>query len=80
LRIILRDRALALSFSLPGGLMKNLLRVSRIMDDGSIPWKRSTCYKLKHLNRYPGLFIKLGGQLFIDLNVMEQIIEEGRTA
>jgi hypothetical protein len=59
--------------------MRNLIRVSEIRNlPEPFPWKPSTCYKLKHLKRYPGLFLKLGGALFVDLNVLRDLLEEGR--
>jgi len=53
----------------------NLIRMSKA---DSLPLAKSTLYKWKHLGKCPGLFVKLGGALFVDLNVLEEIIEAGR--
>lgn len=58
--------------------MYKLLRVSKITKANSLPWEKSTIYKIHHLNKYPKLFIKVGGALFIDLDVLDEIIENGR--
>jgi hypothetical protein len=57
----------------------NLLRVSQIEpNDPRVPFAKSSCYKFHHLNRYPGLFVKLGGALYVDLHFLETVIEKGR--
>jgi hypothetical protein len=56
-------------------MRSNLVRVA---EGSSLPLKRSTLYKWKHLGKYPRLFVKLGGALFVDLNVLEEVIESGR--
>lgn len=53
----------------------NLVRVSK---GESLPLEKSTFYKWHHLRKHPRLFIKLGGALFVDLNVLDEIIEAGR--
>lgn len=55
--------------------MNNLLRLSKA---DSLPLCKSTLYKWKHLGKFPRLFVKLGGALFVDLNVLDEIIEAGR--
>jgi hypothetical protein len=59
-------------------MRRNLLRVSRIPSDGSYYFARASFYKLHHLKKFPELFIKLGGGLFIDLDELDKIIEQGR--
>jgi hypothetical protein len=56
-------------------MLRNLVRLSKAED---LPLTKSTLYKWRHLNKFPGLFVKLGGALFIDLNVLAEIIEAGR--
>ncbi len=56
--------------------MKNNL--VRLAQADSLPLRKSTLYKWKHLGKFPQLFIKLGGALFIDLNALEEIIEASR--
>jgi hypothetical protein len=41
-------------------------------------FKRSTLYKWAHLRRFPGLFIKISGRLFVDEDIFDRIAEEGR--
>ena len=58
----------------------NLIRLSKINE--LPPEKRlfakSSYYKMHHLRRYPRLFVKVGGALFIDLHVLKEIAEAGR--
>lgn len=56
--------------------MENLVRLSKIGDDFAV--RRSTLYKWKHMRKYPGLFVKVGGAVFIDMRVFEKIVEKGR--
>lgn len=58
--------------------MENLVRISRSDKDPRVPVKPSTLYKWKHTNRYPGLFVQLGGAVFIDLDRLGKIAEAGR--
>jgi hypothetical protein len=55
--------------------MQNLVRVSKA--DG-LPVKRQTFYKWNHLKKYPEIFVKLSGALFVDLDRLEQLIENSR--
>lgn len=41
-------------------------------------FKRPTLYKWAHLQKFPGLFVKIGGRLFVDEDVFNRIIEQGR--
>jgi hypothetical protein len=41
-------------------------------------WTKATLYKLAHLKKYPGLFMKVGGALLVDLDKLDEIIEAGR--
>jgi hypothetical protein len=54
-----------------------LVRVSEVKKMG-IPIAPSTLYKWNHLKKYPIIFRKLGGFLFVDLDEMERIIEQSR--
>jgi hypothetical protein len=58
-------------------MVKNLIRLSKIKP-GQLPLEKSTLYKHHHLKKFPRLFVKLGGALFVDLTVLEEIIEAGR--
>ncbi len=57
--------------------MSNLKRISQVKPN-ELPFQKSTLYKLRHLGRFPGLFVKLGGALFLDLEQLDRLIEEGR--
>jgi hypothetical protein len=59
-----------------GTPMKNNL--VRLCKADSLPLCKSTLYKWRHLKKFPQLFIKLGGALFVDLNALEEIIEASR--
>lgn len=56
-------------------MKNNLIRLAKA---DSLPLCKSTFYKWKHLGKFPQLFVKLGGALFVDLNVLDEIIEAGR--
>jgi hypothetical protein len=56
-------------------MKNNLIRLAKA---DSLPLSKSTLYKWKHLGKFPQLFVKLGGALFVDLNVLDEIIEAGR--
>jgi len=55
--------------------MQNLIRVSKA---DNLPFKPSTLYKWRHLGKYPEIFIKCGGALFVDRDRLEKILEAGR--
>jgi hypothetical protein len=53
----------------------NLIRLAKAE---GLPLQKSTLYKWKHLGKYPQIFVKLGGALFVDLVALEKLIEAGR--
>lgn len=57
--------------------MRRLKRLSHIQP-GETPFTRKTLYKFKYLGRLPGVFIKVGGALFVDLDELDKVIEAGR--
>jgi hypothetical protein len=57
--------------------MQNLIRLSKVTP-GSLPLQRATLYKWKHTKKFPHLFVKLGGAVFVDLDKLKEIIEAGR--
>lgn len=59
-------------------MKKNLLRISKISKEDNLPLEKSTLYKWNHLHKQPRLFVKIGGALFVDLDVLDEIIESGR--
>jgi len=58
--------------------MQNLKRVSKIVEADNLPFKRATFYKLFHMKRYPEIFVKFGGALFVDLDRLAQAIDKSR--
>ena len=58
--------------------MSNLLRVSEIVKGQNFPFTRSWVYKVKHLKRHPGLLVKVGSALFVDLTKFQELAEAGR--
>lgn len=59
--------------------MDNLIRLSKAAP-GTLPLTKATLYKWKHLGKFPKMFVKIGGALFVDLNKLREIIEAGRGA
>jgi hypothetical protein len=57
-----------------------LLRISKVDQQPNFPFRASTLYKWKHTAKFPQLFAKVGGALFIDLDELERIAERGRGA
>lgn len=55
----------------------NLIRLSKVTP-GRVPVAKSTLYKMRTTKRYPELFIKFGGAVFIDLDELDKILEAGR--
>jgi hypothetical protein len=59
-------------------MSKNLARISKTESDPRVPLAVSTLYKWHHVRKFPKLFVKLGGALFIDLDELDLVIERGR--
>ena len=57
--------------------MQNLVRVSKARRE-DLPIAPATLYKWHHLKRYPEIFRKFGGFLFVDLKALEAAIERGK--
>lgn len=55
----------------------NLIPVSTATP-GQLPFTKKTCYKFSSEGKHPGLFIKVGGKLFFDMEKWEELVEEGR--
>lgn len=58
--------------------MKDLARVSRAREEG-LPYKPATFYAWHYLGKYPEIFVKLGGGLFIDKKKLHEVIDRSRT-
>jgi hypothetical protein len=54
---------------------KNWVRVSQATN---LPFKKQTFYQLFHFKKFPEIFIKFAGALFIDLDALQRVMEEGR--
>jgi len=46
--------------------------------EAGIPFARSTLYKYRHYGRLPGVVVKLGGRLFVDLEELQKVLEEDK--
>jgi hypothetical protein len=58
--------------------MKNWVQVSKIDQTPGVPIATATAYKWNHLKRFPQLFHKIGGKLFLDLDRLYQLAEAGK--
>lgn len=58
-------------------MKQNLVRISKV---NSPHVAKSTLYKWKHLGKFPRLFVKFAGMLFVDLDELGEIMESGRIA
>jgi hypothetical protein len=62
-------------------MRKNLVRVSKadsLPAEERPPVKNTTLYKWHHLKKFPQLFIKVSGILFVDLDALDELIESKR--
>jgi hypothetical protein len=59
--------------------MQNLVRVSKAKRE-DLPIAPATLYKWHHLKRYPEIFRKFSGFLFVDTKALEALIENGGKA
>lgn len=62
-------------FHLRGDVMQNLVRVSKAKD---LPFRPQTFYKWFHLGKFPEIFVKFGGALFVDLDRLSEAINKSR--
>lgn len=60
---------------LRGNTMQNLVRVSKA---DNLPFKKQTFYKWFHLGKYPEIFVKFGGSLFVDVDRLSEAIDRSR--
>jgi hypothetical protein len=58
--------------------VQNLRRISKIAPADGVPVKQQTLYKWWHIKKYPTIFVKLGGALFVDLDELAAVIEKHR--
>ncbi len=57
--------------------MKKLVRVSKSREK-DLPVAPATLYKWHHLKKYPEIFKKFGGFLFIDIDALEAVINQAK--
>ncbi|MBU0478763.1 hypothetical protein KKC91_09390 [bacterium] len=43
-----------------------------------IPYTRATLYRFKCQSRYPGLVIKIGNRVVVDVAKFEELVQEGK--
>jgi hypothetical protein len=55
--------------------MHNLVRVSKA---NNLPFKPQTFYKWYHLKKFPEIFVKFSGALFVDVEALQRVMEQGR--
>lgn len=55
--------------------MQNLVRVSKAE---GLPFKAATFYKWHRMQKYPEIFVKFAGSLFVDLDRLAEAIDRSR--
>ena len=55
----------------------NLVRISQAKEAG-LPFAPATLYKMKHCRRFPDLFVKIGGAVFVDMDAFRELVEMSR--
>jgi len=58
--------------------MSNLVRLSKINTIKDFPFRSSTLYKWHARRKYPELFTKIGGSVFVVLRILDEIVEKNR--
>jgi len=46
--------------------------------EAGIPYKKSTLYRFKCQSIYPGLVIKIGNRVVVDVAKFEELVQEGK--
>jgi hypothetical protein len=59
--------------------MENLVRVCKAKEK-ELPFAPATFYKWHSIGRFPTIFRKFGGFLFVDLKALETLIKSGGKA
>jgi hypothetical protein len=57
--------------------LKNWIQVARL-NDVSAPIRTATAYKWHHLGRFPELFHRVGGKLFLDIDEFYRMAKDGK--
>ncbi len=58
--------------------MLNLLRICEIEQGKNFPLSKRWAYQVYHRRHFPGLFLKIGRAVFIDLNKFEAMAQAGK--
>jgi len=58
--------------------MKNWIHVARLNETPGSPIRTSTAYKWAHIRRFPEIFRRVGGKLFIDMDKLFELAEAGK--
>jgi hypothetical protein len=55
-------------------------RVSKLpKEQPEFPYKPATMYRWHHVGKFPEIFLKFNGTLFVDLEALYRLIDAGRT-
>ncbi len=57
--------------------LPDLVRVAKIDKIPNFPLRKSTLYFWKHEGKHPELFVKLGGALYVNMDRLRALIDDG---
>jgi hypothetical protein len=57
---------------------RNWIHVPQLDKTPGAPIRTSTAYKWHHVKRFPELFKRVGGKLFLDLGLLYEMAEAGK--
>ncbi len=57
---------------------RNWIRVSKLNETPDSPIRASTAYKWNHIGKFPEIFRRVGGKLFLDLGKLYSMAEAGK--
>ena len=57
---------------------QRLVRLSKVNELPNFPFKKATLYKWVTQRKHLGIFVKIAGARFVDLNALDQLVESGR--
>ena len=58
--------------------MRNWVRVSDLSKTPGSPIKSATGYKWHHVGRFPEIFRRVGGKVFVDMDRLYELAEAGK--
>lgn len=58
--------------------MKNWVQISKLNTTPGSPIRTATAYKWSHVNRFPEIFRRVGGKLFVDMDRLFELAEAGK--